>query len=114
MQITAKYDVGATVYVLVTRNVSTPVVCTTCGSTGLITLAGKEFTCPDCGGRHTTSADKETVAQAVVVTRVLARKTGSETQIRYEGVRDGRGGIVVDEDKAFETKAAAEATIPAP
>ena len=114
MQITAMYDVGATVWMLVTRFVTTPVACDTCGSTGKVTISGEEFTCPNCAGQRVTGTEKETIAQSVEIKRLLVKKTVDGTQIRYEGVRNGRGGVVISEGNVFATKAAAEAAIPAP
>lgn len=111
MNITALYDVGVTVYTVVTRKVSQHVACVPCGSTGAVVLEGSGYVCPACNGRVVETGGNEQVVEPVVITRVLARKTAQETVIRYEGIRSGTKNVSLLEDALYATEAEAEATL---
>lgn len=111
MNITALFDVGATVYTVVTRKASQHVACVPCASSGAVTLEGSEYVCPACNGRMIESGGTEQVVEPVVITRVLARKTAQETVIRYEGIKSGTKNVSLLEGSVYATEAEAQATL---
>ena len=105
------YDVGDTVYVVVTRKSCTPVACSVCGSTGKVTISENEYTCPECGGRTQAVGGTERVVESMVVSRILAQKAGSTPLVKYEGVRSGSRAMTIEERSVFATEAEAQASI---
>ena len=107
MQIDVTYGLGDTVYTLVKRN--KVVACSTCSSTGKVTISGEEFPCPKCQGR--VSSTQELVAEAGTVQKVVATKCSQVCKVQYMILRSGRP-VQVNSTNVYATKVLAEAAIP--
>jgi len=106
MQFTTLYDTGATVWVIVAKPEMVRATCTTCNSTGAVTLGGESLRCPKCNGRKEPTGAVTQQALSLVVDRVAA---SSPSAIRYFGTREDGKHVAVPEAEVFATKLLAEA-----
>lgn len=108
--INTQFSVGDTAFVVVFDKSLTPAICAACNSTGKVTLAGQQYTCPACNGRKVTGP-KSKIVVPMTIKRIIAAKCASKCQIQYEGTTEDYGVQTFPESQVFVSGAAAQASI---
>lgn len=108
--VTTQFAVGDAVFFVAQVASEAPVECDVCSSTGKVTLSGREFACPACGGRKTRSGSKRSAVLPATVLRVQASQCTDTCTIKY-WLRSDRGTMQRLQADVFATEAAALASI---
>jgi len=103
--ITTRFSLGDTVFTVAQRRSETPVACTACGSTGKVTLASVEYTCPACGGGKIRGPVATVVVSGAVI---RLRVTDCERACRVQYFVNGSW---FEDAELYETEAAARASM---
>ena len=112
MKIETKYNIGQTVYWIISSREKLPAVCDFCNGTGQITgHNNKTRHCPECRGRtqFEWSEDKYLVRGPLTIGQVRAY-AGYNDNVDYMCTETGLGsGSLYDEKRLFPTYAEAQA-----
>lgn len=108
--ITTQFAVGDAVFFVAQVASETPAACDVCSSTGKVTLSGREFTCPACGGRKARSGVRQAAVFPATILRVQASQCTDVCTVKY-WLRSNLGTIQRLQTDVFATEAAALASI---